>query len=357
MRLNISFDTRNLEARQMVKHGKLKNFLESKNATLILLLLILTLFFWFFSPGHTFLNLRNITSILNSMTITALFVIAEALLVILGELDLSPGYVGTACGALMATLLARTALPWYFVVVICLLTGIVFGLINAVLVNEFGFQSFIATLATGAFVAKGLGYVVCNGKAIEIVDPVITWIGTSKIATIVPFAIFIALIAMVVYGIILAKSKFGRSIYICGANRAAARLAGLKSKKISYILFANSGMLGALAGMLYAARLCSGNLDGTNTYAFPALTAAILGGVSFGGGSGSILGAFLGLLIISSFNNGLLIMGLSPYWINVASGLLLLLALTLDYFANRKTGHSWIAKLLRFRQARLEEQK
>ena len=116
-------------------------------------------------------------------------------------------------------------------------------------------------------------------------------------------------------------------------------------------------MLGALAGMLYAARLCSGNLDGTNNYAFPALTAAVLGGVSFGGGSGSIFGCFLGLLIISGFNNGLLIMGLSPYWINVASGLLLLLALTMDYFANRKTGGSLIGRLFRFRQTRLEEQK
>ena len=321
--------------------------------TLIILLSILTLFFWIFSPGHSFLSLRNITSILNSMTISALFVVAEAFLVILGELDLSPGYIGTACGALMASLLANTSIPWFLVIIIGLLFGAVFGLLNAILVNEFGFQSFIATLAIGSFVARGLGYVVCDGKAIEIKDPVITWIGTGKIAGIIPGALFIPAVVLVVYGIILAKTKFGRSVYTCGTNREAARLAGLKPKKVSYILFINSGVLGALAGMLYAARLCSGHLDGTNTYAFPALTAVILGGVAFGGGSGSIAGAFLGLLIISAFNNGLLIMGLSPYWINVSSGLLLLFALTLDFFANnRKKGRSG---LLRRAKSRREE--
>jgi ribose/xylose/arabinose/galactoside ABC-type transport system permease subunit len=96
-------------------------------------------------------------------------------------------------------------------------------------------------------------------------------------------------------------------------------------------------MLGALAGMLYAARLKSGNLEGTNSYAFPAVTAVIFGGIAFGGGSGNMLGCFLGLLIINGFNNGLVIMRVSPYWQGVASGVLLLLALMLDYARNRKS--------------------
>jgi len=339
----------------MNNNEKLKKFFRSKNSTLIILLAIMTLFFWIFSPNHSFLSIRNLTSIANSMTITAFFVIAEALLILMGELDLSPGYIGTASGALMASLLANTALPWFVVVVICLIFGICFGLLNGLLVNKFKFQSFIATLAVGSFVAKGFSYIVCNGKAVGIKNPAIVWIGTKKIASIFPVAIFFSIIAMVIYGIILAKTKFGNSIYICGANREASRLAGLKPKKVSYILFANSGMLGAIGGMLYAARLLSGNLDGTNSYAFPAITAAVLGGVTFGGGSGSIFGCFLGLLIISGFNNGLLIMGLSPYWINVASGLLLLLALSADYLANRRAGGGKIGKPRRLKLTRVEE--
>lgn len=88
--------------------------------------------------------------------------------------------------------------------------------------------------------------------------------------------------------------------------------------------------------MLYAGRLKSGSLVGTVSYGFPAVTAAILGGISLGGGTGNMLGCFLGLLIINSFNNGLLLMGLKPYWQTVASGVLLLIALTIDYFSTRE---------------------
>ncbi len=110
----------------------------------------------------------------------------------------------------------------------------------------------------------------------------------------------------------------------------------MKPKKLSYIIFAYSGALGALADMLYAGRLKSGSLVGTVDYGFPAVTAAILGGISLGGGSGNMLGCFLGLLIINGFNNGLLVMGIKPYWQTVASGVLLLIAVTLDYFSTRE---------------------
>jgi ribose/xylose/arabinose/galactoside ABC-type transport system permease subunit len=174
-----------------------------------------------------------------------------------------------------------------------------------------------------------------GGKTVNIKDPAIVWIGTGKIADFLPVTIIIALVAILIYGIVLAKTKFGRSIYLCGGNRQAARLAGLNPRRLSYLLFANSGMLGALAGILYAGRLKVGNLTGTNTYAFPAITAAILGGISFGGGSGGMLGCFIGLLIINGFNNGLTVLGVTPYWQSVASGLLLLLALTFDYISTK----------------------
>ncbi len=317
----------------MESTSKAKKFFSSKLFTLLILTAIIIIFFEIISPNHSFLKLNNIKNILNSMVLYILFAVAEGMLIISGELDLSPGYVGTAGGVLLAGLLWYTAIPWYVVVVIVLLFGIVFGLINAVLINELGFQSFIATLATGNFVVRGLAYVIAGGKTVNIKDPVITYIGTGKIADIFPVTIILSLLIIIIYGIILAKTKFGRSIYLCGGNRQAARLTGLNPRKLSYILFANRGMLGALAGIFYAGRLKVGNLTGTNTYAFPAITAAILGGISFGGGSGGMLGCFLGLLIINGFTNGLTVMGISPYWSTVASGILLLLALSFDFFS------------------------
>jgi ribose transport system permease protein len=319
----------------MEKTNKARKFISSKLFTLIVLLALIVIFFWALSPKHSFLSLNNIKNILNSMVLYTLFAIAEGLLIISGEIDLSPGYVGTAAGVLLAALLWFTSIPWFIVIILALLLGVAFGLLNALLINELGFQGFIATLATGSFVARGIGYIMVAGKTVNIKDPAVVWIGTGKIGDFLPVTIIIALLAILIYGIILAKTKFGRSVYLCGGNKQAARLAGLNPRRLSYVLFANSGALGALAGILYAGRLKVGNLTGTNTYAFPAITAAILGGISFGGGSGGMLGCFLGLVIMNGFNNGLTVLGVTPYWQQVASGVLLLLALTLDYFSTR----------------------
>ena len=317
--------------------SKARNFLKSKTFSLLIILFLMVMFFWYFSPNRSFLSLINITFILNSMVLFILFAVGVSLPIIFGEFDLSPGFVGTAAGATMAVLLAGGRIPWFVVVIICLILGIVFGIINAVLINKFRIQSFIATLAVGSFFARGFSLIVSDGRAITITDPVIGWVGTNRIGNIVPVTVIISLVVMLIYGIILAKTKFGRSIYLCGGNRQAALLTGLNPTKISYIIFANSGMLGALAGMMLAARLRSGNLDGTNAFAFPAVTAVIFGGISFGGGSGNMLGCFIGLLIMNGFTNGLIIMRISPHWQEVASGLLLLLALTIDYFAKRRS--------------------
>ena len=324
--------------------GKAKKFLRSKIFTLLCFLIVVVVFFWYFSANHSFLSVRNITRILDSMVLFILFSIGVSLLVIFGEFDLSPGYVGTAIGATIASILAGTGIPWFIAVVICLLLGIVFGLMNAVLVNKFRVQSFIATLAIGSFIAQGFSYIVSGGKTISIDHPVVDWLASYKIWDIIPVTVIISLALIIVYGIILAKTQFGRSIYLCGGNKEAARLAGLNPKRLSYILFANSGMLGALAGMLFAVRLKAGDLAGTNGYSFPAVTAVIFGGVSFGGGSGNMFGCFLGLLIINAFNNGLTIMRVSPNWQGVASGALLLLALTFDYLSNRRSRNIGISK-------------
>ena len=323
----------------MENTGRVKKFLRSKTLTLIVILLLIVLFFWFVSPKHSYLSIRNITSILNSMVLYILFVVGVSMPILLGEFDLSPGYVGTAAGALMAKLLTDVGVPWYIVIISCLLLGLAFGILNAVLVNKFRIQSFIATLAVGSFGAKGISLIVSGGRPINIDDPVIVSVGTYKIGGIVPVTVVISLAVILIYGVILAKTKFGRSIYLCGGGRKAARLAGLNPERLSYILFANSGMLGALAGILFAARLKTGDLSGTNSYSFPAVTAVIFGGMSFGGGTGNMLGCFLGLLIINGFNNGLTIMRVTSYWQDVASGILLLLALTLDYFRNSRP--SW----------------
>lgn len=327
--------------------SRIRKFVASKTFALLVLLAVIVLFFMFTS-AYKFVNPINIRNILNSMVIYSLLAIGVAMLIISGEIDLSPGYVGTFSGVLFAVLSEQAGLPWYLSLVLCLSAGAVFGLFNALLVNKFKLPSFIATLATGPFIVKGFTYILAEGGVITLSgstdDNFIILLGLYRIAKIVPVSIILALIAFIVYGVILAKTEFGRSVYLIGGNKQAAQFAGIKPKKISYILFANSGFLGALAGIIYTGRLKAGNVEGTNTYTFAAITAAIIGGISFTGGSGTMFGCFLGLLIINSFSNGLSILGVSPYWQAVASGLLLLVALVFDYISMRSTKKQLLRK-------------
>ena len=314
---------------------RINKFMRSNLFPLVVLLVIIIFFFQFASPGFAYLKVANIRNILSTMVLYTLLSIAVGLLIIFGEIDLSPGYTGAVPGVILAQMLSNGGVPWYLVLALCLLTGIAFGLLNAVLVNELKIQSFIATLATGSFIAGGLTYIVTNSKTVFFEDAAIKQIFTGRIGDVVPITIIIAFLAIVIYGVILSKTKFGRSIYLCGGNRAAAQLAGINPKKISYILFINSGFLGALCGVVYTGRLMAGNLIGPANYTFPAITAAILGGFSFGGGSGNMLGCFLGLAIMNGFNNGLIVMGVSSFWQSAASGAILLLALTVDFFSTK----------------------
>jgi ribose/xylose/arabinose/galactoside ABC-type transport system permease subunit len=301
--------------------------------TLILLLLVLIVVFSVLSEGAV-LAWSNIRNILQSITVVSLLTIGAGTLMISGEIDLSLGGIGTLCAVIAAQLL-NLGTPWFAALFLSILVGCVIGAANAFLVNDLRFQSFIATLATAA-VTQGAGYILSSGKAINISDPVFAFLGTGRIADYIPYSIIIALLALMLYGLLLHRTKFGRSVYLIGGNADAARLGGIRPKRVSYALFINAGALAALAGILLAARLMVANTVGITASQFAGLTAAILGGISFGGGTGGMGGAFIGILILSCFNNGMTVINIPPYWQTVASGALLLLALTVDFLGTRR---------------------
>jgi ribose/xylose/arabinose/galactoside ABC-type transport system permease subunit len=312
----------------MKRQSFFRTFVRSKMFTLLLLFAIIVAAFALLSGGK-FLKLANLRQILQVMVVTAILTVGAGCLMISGKIDLSTGANGTMCGMILAFML-QAGVPWPVAVISAIALGASVGLFNAMLVNEFNFQPFIATLATTS-IAQGFTYVISNARSIPIENSVVVYIGTGRIGDFLPVSIIISLIALVTYGIILSKTKFGRSIYLVGGNPTASMLAGINPKRMSYILFANCGAFGSLAGCLLAARVKAGTVNGILNSQFAGITAAILGGVSFGGGSGGMGGAFVGLLILNGFNNGMTVLGINPYWQTVASGVLLLIALTLDY--------------------------
>ena len=314
----------------MQKTTRAQKFLKSKTFILLILLAMEVVVFTVLSQG-LYVSIINIRNILNSIVITAFLTVGAVLLMVRGYVDISASAVGCFTTMMVATLLAA-GIPWPLAILFCLLASAVVGCVNAVLITKCGFQPFIVTMAM-AQVLKGLQYIIFGTTPIAIKDPTMVALGTHRLFGLIPYTLILALICIAVYGFILAKTYFGKTIYMIGGNPQAANLAGLTPRKMAYILFINDSALAGLAGCLLAFRLKSGALDSITNGQFTGMTGAILGGVSFGGGTGGMFGAFIGMLVISGFKTGLTLLAVPAWWMTFGSGALLLFALAFDHFA------------------------
>jgi ribose/xylose/arabinose/galactoside ABC-type transport system permease subunit len=308
-------------------------------------IILLVVVFYILSQGRIFLPI-NIRQIFNGMVITSFFTLGVGMLILFGYIDLSVGAVGSLSGCAMAWLMVKFNVPIAIAFTLGVIVASACGFINALMVNKLHFEPFIATLAM-ASIAHGFGYNMATGEGLPVSHPVTKWIGSFKLFdNLLPVTVIIAVVFFVIYGVILAKTKFGRAIYICGGNKQAARLAGLKPTKLSYILFTNCGFLAGICGILVTSRTGSAMATVLDSYQFTGLTAAMLGGIAFGGGSGDMLGCFLGMLILALFNNGVIVLGLDRNLAQIFNGILLVVALALDAISARRQMKGWIKKSL-----------
>ncbi|MDR1589707.1 MAG: ABC transporter permease [Oscillospiraceae bacterium] len=324
----------------MRQKSKFRAFTETKMFTLLLLLAFIVVVFAVLTPEGGFLKPRNIKNIINGMSVNAFLAVGAGCLLVSGQIDLSVGAIGTLSGVVFALLFGKYGVPVIPAVVVSLVVVAAFGFVNALLINRFHTQGFITTMATG-LLAQGLGYILDGGKAIAIKSDAFNAVGTKSIFDgYLPISVIIAVVVFIIYGLLMSKTKFGQSVYLVGGNPTASYLSGINPKRISYILFINCSVMGGLAGLMYASRMKSATQSGITNSSFAGMTAAILGGISFGGGAGGMGGAFLGLIILNAFNNGISGVGIPPYWQQVASGALLLIALTFDYVGIRQRAFS-----------------
>jgi ribose/xylose/arabinose/galactoside ABC-type transport system permease subunit len=312
-------------------------------ALLIMLVGLLVLFtVWAILVKERFLTLNTLISTLDMLVVSSFLGIGAGCLLISGNIDFSASQIGAFAGVIIAVAIKSWALSWPLAILLTLAVSACIGLCNAVLVNEFRFQAFIATMAMASVVKGFMIFFSVDPKTgtaatVSFTSKALDFIGTYRIGGIFPFTILIMLACFIGYGLMLNKSKFGMNIYLVGGNPAAARLAGINPKFVRYILFANSAMLAGVSGIIYAARTKQGNLQALATSQFTGMTAAMLGGISFGGGAGGLGGAFVGLLILNTFTKGMTVIKFDAYWTTAFSGLLLLTALTVDYLNMQRT--------------------
>lgn len=307
---------------------------------LVLIAAIVVVFALFTSINPNFLSWQNIVNLLVAASLVGLVAIGHTYLIIAGQNDLSPGSLAALSGVLCA-LLVSWGIPLVGAIPLTIVVAALVGVFNAWMINKIKLQAFIATLVTQSIV-RGFAYIICIGKPIAISNKNFILLGKLRFLDI-PLSVWVMLIAMLIFGFILAKTKFGRSVYAIGGNQDAARLAGLNPQRIVTVCFVMMGVLCAIGGIIFAGRMNSGQPAANVNLEFDAITAVILGGVSFNGGVGSMGGTMLGILLIQAFNTGLTMVNVPTFWQYVARGALLLFALTSDYIRKQNRNKELLA--------------
>ncbi len=315
----------------MGKQSLGKRLIHSKFFGLLMFTIVLA--FVIFLIQDKFVSRGNFRQLFITMTIPGIMLVSVAPLLISGGIDLAAAAEAALGSMVFAQLLTFfPALPWGVALILALLAGVVFGLINVFLVNKMHFMSFIATIGMSS-VYSGFATMWTRTNNVQINRASFLSLGKAAILwDWVPLLFILMIVLVVIYGYILSNTPFGRSIYMVGGNPYAARLSGLKPKKVQAVLFINSSVMAVLSGIIWSAykKMASPTALVLNMPNFAALTATILGGVSFFGGSGGMAGAFAALLLVNVFTSGLNMLGLPSYISIALQGLILIAALILD---------------------------
>jgi len=293
--------------------------------------LLLTAILAVISPP--FLTPSNIINILRQISVNGIIAVGMTLVIIAGGIDLSVGSI-VALSAVVATSLAH---PGEHMLVLPLLVGLLVGLgcgaINGLLIAKRKLAPFIVTLGMMT-AARGMALVYTSGRPVINLSDSYAQLGGGYLGEVpLPVIIFLAIVLLGIF--VLHYTRFGRYVYAVGGNELAAQVSGIDTKRITFSVYAITGALSGLAGMVLSSRVMSASPAIGQGYELDAIAAVVIGGTSLSGGVGTIAGTIAGALIIGVMNNGLDMLNVSSYWQQIVKGLIIVLAVLLD----RKSKH------------------
>lgn len=320
----------------------------------IIPLIVLILLFYFLN--HGFLSAPNIFSVLKVLAFYGIVAVGETLLILGGDIDISVGSVA-GFGAVFSTFLMmkfscfgllNTPYEWIGVILCMLITLAacsLVGFLNGFLIVDMKMPAFIVTIAT-LWAVRGAVMVVTNGNPIYplplfFMDTIgraqipIVKVGTEVLGISLPFIVFIVLV--VVFEILLRRSKFGRNIYATGSNREVAKLAGINTRKVRFMNFVIISILAGLSGMLVAAFTRQGYPPIGDSWEMFIIAGCAIGGIALAGGYGSLIGTLIGVFIMNIVNTGLVMVGINTFLQGTVQGVIILVAVYVDIIRrNRK---------------------
>jgi len=295
---------------------------------LVVVLGALVIFFTVTSP--VFFTTNNMLNMLTSIAVIGIMAVPGTILLVAGQVDLSVASAAAMCGMVTATLAESLGLGMG--IFIGLAVGLLVGIINGFFVTVIGVNSLIVTLA-GLATFFGIGQLIGDGQTVLVQG--FRDLGTSRPFLNIPMPVIIFVLALIAGFIVLKYTVFGRQVYAIGANPVAARLVGIPSRRVIFIAFALSGLAASLAGLILVSQLGAASPNNARGYELLVVTAIVLGGASLSGGRGTIIGTFLGLMIIQVLSTGLTLLNVQSFWQSVATGILLLIAVSSDRLRER----------------------
>ena len=305
-----------------------------ENLGIIVAFLVLCVFLSVFpKTSGSFFTRQNIFNVLRQISTNLFLACGMTMVIILGGIDLSVGSIIALSGCISAGCVARYNLPLPIALLMGLLVGLLVGMFNGAVISKTTIPAFIVTLAT-MNIAKGLAYVYTGGSPVQVVTKEWQFLGAGYVG-IFPTPVVILVIVLIITAIIMNKTKMGRHMYAVGGNQQAAEFSGIKVEKVKFFVHAFSGLMAGLAGIVLASRMYSGQPTAGDGAEMDAIAAVVVGGTSMAGGSGKIGGTIIGGLIIGVLNNGLNLLNVNSFWQYVVKGVVILLAVFLDYFRNK----------------------
>ena len=306
-----------------------KKFLKADSLAIIVALIVEIIIFGILSPY--FFTSGNLLTILQYCALTGLAALPMTLLMISANFDMSLGAQVALCSCVVGMICRSTDIGWGTVLlamVVAIVIGAVCGFINSFFIMKVNLPPFIATMAMMQAL-RGCAYLMTNGQSIMLMSPVFGVLGRGRTFGI-PNTVYIFVVFVVIFAFIAKYTVFGRRAYTIGGNDVAARLSGINVQRTSMILYMLTGAMCGLVGLLTASQLGSAIPSSHNDFAFDVISAVVLGGVAMNGGKGTIGGTVVGVLVLAILDNGLIMLNVSSHWQLVCSGIVLLLAVSID---------------------------
>ena len=295
-------------------------------------LLLAVCLFWSLEPA--FLSARNIRAILSIFSFVGIIAVGQIGLLICGEFDLSVGSVAGLAAVVAAKLMTAFSFPVALALIVGVAAGALLGLINGCIVVRLHVPAFIQTLGM-LFIGQGLIQVVTGGYPVYPLPGAVGEIGQAFVFAGLGWSVaFFALLALAA-DFVLRRTTLGRNCYAVGGNAAVARLVGIDTTLYKIAAFVLVGMLAAIAGMFVMADLASGTTSIGNGWELNVIAGVVVGGVSLFGGTGSVAGGLIGMLLLQVVQSGLVMVGVSANWQQIAVGTIMVAAVGLDVLRRR----------------------